>query len=377
MSGWLIVAACGAAIWLLILALPWQPWRNRERLEAGPAQPDTPLDTVTVLIPARDEAETIGGTLQALGKQGQGLKVIVVDDQSSDGTAEIARRAAPESISLTVITGETLPDGWAGKLWALEQARQHVNTPHVMLLDADISLVPGMLPALLAHKNKLGVGFVSIMASLRMTSLAERLLMPAFVYFFKLLYPFALSNSRGGLIAAGAGGCIVLDRALLEGMGGFGALKGAIIDDCALARAAKRQGARTWIGLSHGVVSMRAYDDLKTIWQMVARTAFTQLYYSPLLLFLCTALLVAAAWCAPAALFGANTLEARLLAAAGIFAMVASFLPTLRYYRRSPLWALAMPVIATLYLAMTWSSALGYWRGARSEWKGRIYTRSD
>ena len=375
MSGWLIVAAVGAAIWLIILVLPWQPWRVRERLEPACAQPDAALNTLTVLIPARDEAATIGGTLKALGAQGQGLHVVVVDDQSSDGTLDIARESAPATITLTALTGAPLPEGWAGKLWALEQARQHATTPLVMLLDADITLSPGMIPALLAHKSRLGAGFVSIMAALRMTSPAERLLMPAFVYFFKLLYPFALSNSGNRLIAAGAGGCILMDRALLEGMGGFGALKGAIIDDCALARAAKRQGARTWIGLSHGVKSMRAYDDIGTIWHMVARTAFTQLHYSWLLLMLCTALLLAAAWCAPAALIGAPTLEARLLGAAGLLAMGASYMPTLRYYGLSPLWALAMPLIASLYLAMTWSSALRYWRGARSEWKGRVYAR--
>jgi len=286
MTGWLIVAVAGAAIWLIILILPWQPWRIRERLEAMGATPDASLNEVTVLIPARDEAVTIGDTLRALGQQGTGLHVIVIDDQSSDATADIARSSAPPTISLSVIAGTPLPDGWAGKLWALEQGRGHATTRLVMLLDADIALVPGMIAALLAHKQRLGAGFVSLMASLRMTSPAERLLMPAFVYFFKLLYPFALSNSTNRLIAAGAGGCILMDRALLEGLGGFGALKGAIIDDCALSRAAKRHGARTWIGLSHGVRSMRAYDDVRTIWHMVARTAFTQLHYSPLLLIL-------------------------------------------------------------------------------------------
>lgn len=363
--------AVGGAMWLALLALPWRPWGTSERIEAGGHTADeTDLSDVTVLIPARDEAAVIGDTLRALAAQGRDLEVVVIDDQSADGTADVARAAGLSN--LTVITGTDLPAGWSGKLWALEQGRGHAKRPLVLLLDADITLAPGLLAALVGKQRAGGLALASVMASLRMHGFWERLLIPAFIYFFKLLYPFALSNGRTRWIAAGAGGCMLIDAARLEAIGGFTSVKDALIDDCALAAALKQSGGRTWIGLSHGVTSYRAYEGLAPIWNMVARTAYTQLRGSPLLLGLCTVLMALAFWAPIAGLVLLPTWPG-VIAAAGLLAMAISYQPVLHYYRRSPFWALALPVIGTLYLAMTWHSALRTWRGERSRWKGRVY----
>lgn len=353
-----------AAIWLTILLLPWQPWRNREVLEAQPGLVED-LSDVTVLIPARDEAGVIGATLAALAEQGENLKVIVVDDASSDGTGDIARNAA--ELEITVMQSPPLQEGWSGKLWALEQGRRRVETPLTLLLDADIQLRPGLIAAIRRQRHEKDVAFLSLMATLRMESFWETLLLPAFVYFFKLLYPFALANSASRRFAAAAGGCILVETGLLEEIGGFDAIRGALIDDCTLAHVFKRAGHRTWTGLSRSVVSLRRQERLADVWNMVARTAFTQLRYSVLLLLLCTGLMTALFWLP---LVGMFSDFGYTLALAG---MALSFLPTLSFYGCSPLWALFMPLTAGLYLGMTWSSALRYWRGERSRWKGRVY----
>ena len=374
---WSGLAVAGCALWLCILVLPWQPWRVRERLEPEAAGDEAEFDLgdVTVLIPARDEAAVIGDTLAALGNQGRGLRVVLVDDRSSDDTAEAARRAAPESLSLDVLAGALLADGWTGKLWALEQGRRRTETPLTLLLDADITLRPGMIQALLSKKEESGAALVSVMAALRMQGGWERLLLPAFIFFFRLLYPFHLANKPSRWVAAAAGGCVLIDTAALAGIGGFGAIRGALIDDCALARAMKDAGFRTWVGVTGGAVSHRAYPTLGVVWRMVARTAYTQLRYSPALLLLCTLLMALAFWAPIAGLAG--PLPAQIAAAVALAAMSACYLPTLRYYRRSPGWALALPLIGTLYLAMTWHSALRDWGGRRSEWKGRVYGRDS
>lgn len=368
MEGLSLPAVGVALAWLALALLPWQPWRNREVLEAGPAG-SSDLSDVTVLIPARNEAAVIAETLEALAAQGKGLQVLVVDDASEDGTGDIARQAP---LTVRVIRSQALPEGWSGKLWALEQGAAVVATPFTLLLDADIRLTPGLLPVLQEKMRRDGVHFLSLMASLRMDSFWEKLLMPAFIYFFKLLYPFALSNSRFPGVAAAAGGCILLETRLIREIGGFAAIRGALIDDCTLARTVKNAGNRTWIGLSRSVISLRAYPQLAEIWDMVARTAYTQLRYSVPLLGLCTLLMSALFWLPPLGLLAGGS--ATLFSALAYGLMVLLYLPTLRFYERSPLWALAMPAIATLYLAMTWSSAIRYWRGIRSRWKGRVYS---
>jgi hopene-associated glycosyltransferase HpnB len=358
-----------AVCWIGLLLLPWRPWLNGETLaEADHGAEDFDHSLLTVLIPARNEAEVIAATLESIADQGEALKVILVDDGSSDGTADVARTVT--RVDLTVIDGEPLPSGWSGKLWALEQGIQGVRTPYTLLLDADIRLAPGVLAALMQRARAECRQFLSVMASLRMESFWEKLLMPAFIHFFKLLYPFRLANSANPRFSAAAGGCILLETRLIREIGGFGAIRGSIIDDCSLARKVKALGASTWIGQSHGVVSLRAYPDLQSVWDMVARTAYTQLRYSPLLLVLCSVVMLAMFWLPLAGLLAPAYRLPSGLALAG---MLIAYLPTLSYYRKSPLWALAMPAIAGLYLAMTWSSALRYWRGEASRWKARVY----
>ncbi|UZR27493.1 glycosyltransferase [Methylococcus mesophilus] len=363
-----------AALWSVILALPWRPWLNREVLRTVSGGHFYDLDDVTVVIPARDEAEVIGQTLAALKNQGSGLRVVLVDDGSTDGTGEAAGRV--EGLALTVLRNESLPPGWSGKLWALKQGVARVGTEYTVLLDADIVLQPGVLGTLREKMRCDGIQFASLMASLRMENFWERLLMPAFVYFFKMLYPFALANSPDRRFAAAAGGCIMLETRLLERIGGFAAIHGALIDDCTLAKKVKATGARTWIGLSRSVVSLRRYDTLADVWDMVARTAFTQLRYSVWLLALCTLLMLILFWLPAAGLF-ASGYGVTLAAGWAVLLMAGTYIPTLRFYGRSAAWGLLMPVVAGAYLAMTWSSALRYRRGERSRWKGRIYSSEE
>ncbi|BBL70732.1 glycosyltransferase [Methylogaea oryzae] len=368
-EGLSMLAALAALFWLAIVVLPWQPWRNREVLEAEAGEGDADLSDITVVIPARNEAEVIATTLGALAAQGRRLKVVVVDDASSDDTAAVARQV--QGLDLRVMQSQPLPPGWSGKLWALEQACGSVATPLTLLLDADIRLEPGMLPTLRRKMRSEGVHFVSLMATLRMDGVWEKLLMPAFVYFFKFLYPFALSNSRFKGVAAAAGGCIMLETRLLKDIGGFGVIREALIDDCSLARTVKGAGNRTWIGLSRSVVSLRSYDRLSEIWDMVARTAYTQLRYSVVLLLLCTAFMFVLFWLPPLGLLAGGATAKVSFLAYGLMALL--YWPTLAFYGRSPWWAWAMPFIAALYMAMTWTSAIRYWRGVRSRWKGRVY----
>ncbi|MDB5985856.1 MAG: glycosyltransferase [Nevskia sp.] len=361
---WLAVPA--AVIWFGVLLAPWRPWSTRERIEPLGDAADVDCSDITVLIPARNEADVIAQTLASLQRQGRDLRVIVIDDQSEDDTAAIACRFP----NVEVLAGAPLAAGWAGKLWALEQGRGRVTSPLTLLLDADIALQPGMLAALLKQRAASGAHFISLMADLRRTSFWDRLLLPAFVYFFKLLYPFHLSNSRFPYVAAAAGGCVLVETSALQKIGAFASLRGALIDDCMLARQIKRAGFRTWTGMSRGVISLRPYGSLQSIHQMVARSAFTQLGYSTALLLLVTAIFAAAYWLP---LFALTVPAVTALAAAALIAMMLGYWPTLRYYELSPAWALLLPLTGTLYLGMTWSSAISYWRGVRSRWKNRTY----
>ncbi len=370
----LILALVAAFIWLGLLAQPWLPWLMRERFEAAAGDTRADLSDVTVLIPARNEARTLGTTLAALKNQGSGLRVIVIDDHSSDATAQVAGAAALDD--LKVLAAEPLPAGWTGKLWALEQGRQYVETSRVVLLDADIELAPGTIAGLRSKAVDENRQLVSLMAALRMQSLPERLLMPAFIYFFKLLYPFALSNAGSRFVAAAAGGCVLVDAAALARIGGFGALADAVIDDCTLARRIRGVGGRTWVGVTHAAVSLRGYDDMASIHAMVARSAFTQLRYSVLLLLGCSAVMGLMFWVPPIAMVAGNP-ATRIVAAVALLAMLCSYLPTLIYYRLSLAWSLLLPLTGTLYLAMTWSSAGRYWRGLRTAWRGREYRRDE
>ncbi len=364
-----------AALWLVILALPWQPWRNREMLARVESMHDDDLSDLTVLIPARNEAANLAITLPPLLDQGAGLQIIVVDDQSTDATAQLARSILKQRGR--VIEGSALPAGWSGKLWALEQARAAATTSQVLLLDADIVLEPGAVAALRAKLRTEHLQLVSVMAQLRCESLWERALMPAFVYFFKLLYPFGLANDpRRRGFAAAAGGCILLEANVLERVSAFASLRDALIDDCTLAASAKSQGVRQWIGLTHLVRSVRRYDTLKPIWNMVARSAFTQLRHSWLLLFAVTAVFVIAFWLPVLALFNPDR-GAVVCGLIALAAMMVSYVPMLRFYRLSLFWAAALPAIATLFLAMSWASAWAWQFGSGADWKGRRYAKNS
>ena len=376
---WFWLASGSTFSWLVILMQPWQGWRNKETLDVTMNQNATPIDltNLTVIIPARNESEVIENTLTALSYQGNGLNVIIVDDQSSDNTANIIRNTHTSNLKIKLIQGSELPPSWAGKMWALEQALSMVKTDLVLLLDADIQLRSGMIAELLQKRLDTGARLVSVMAELRMSSKWEKLLMPAFIFFFKQLYPFQLSNSKSRFVAAAAGGCILIDRVLLENIGGFKTIKNSIIDDCTLASKAKQLGALTWIGLTHSAVSIREYDTLSTIWHMIERSAFTQLKYSILLLFLCTLIMCIAFWLPLISIAFGPTIITKLIGLIALFAMLSAYIPTLRYYKIKASWSLAMPIIGTIFIAITWSSAIQYWAGKRSNWKGRTYSRTN
>ena len=365
-----LFAIVGAATWLIILILPWRPWSTGEVLDGVSNLPQEDLSDITVLIPARNEEEMIKTTLPALLEQGRGLHIILIDDQSTDGTFEVARQVGGKN--LLIILGEVPPADWSGKLWALEQGRRHIETSLTLLLDADIEVKPGVIVELRRAMKEKNVQLISLMAMLRMKTFWERLLMPSFIYFFKLLYPFPLSNSAGSKTAAAAGGCILLETEVLNAIGAFASLRGELIDDCALARQVKSSGYKTWIGLSHSVRSLRPYNDLGIIWNMVARNGFTQLGYSKLVLSFCTIIMLASFFMPGIGLL-LSPVYLKLLSAFCLIAMMLTYLPTLRFYGISGWWALTMPVIGTLYLAMTWTSAINHWLGKTAEWKGRTY----
>ncbi len=367
---WLAACVPGAILWLIILLLPWRPWSTRERLEGSENAPAPETAHLTILIPARNESGQISRTLAAIRAQTPDVRVILVDDRSSDGTVDAARTAG--LANLRIVAGQPIESGWTGKLWALDQGLALVETELTLLLDADIELGPGIIAALLEHHREKKLKMVSLMATLETGGFWEKLLLPAFVYFFKLLYPFHLSNSSFRWVAAGAGGCVLVETAVLREIGAFACIKDELIDDCALAANVKNAGHKIWIGLSHSVTSHRHYRGLHTIWNMVARTAFTQLHYSTLLLIICVLILSWAFWLPIAGLLAGDPI-ARVASSTALGAMILTYLPTLRFYRLSAFRALLLPVIGTLYLAMTIDSAWRYWRGQRSAWRGRVY----
>src|SRR3984885_7828236 len=364
-----ILVVAGSLLWVALLLAPWQPWSAREcrEPESGPVERN--LCDVTVLIPARNESAVIKRTLSALGNQSSGLQVILVDDQSSDETASLA--VLTLGAGLLVLKGKPLPSGWTGKLWALEQGWRNTRTELILLLDADIELDPGMIGALKQKLTGESLHLISVMARFRMETFWEKLLAPSFIYFFKLLYPFSLGNNPNSALGVAAGGCILVRSDALRNTGAFTSIRDAIIDDCALAASVKKSGGRTWTGLSLSVRSHRPYPHLSNFWEMVERTAFTQLRYSIWLLLATTFGTAPVLWFPWLGLFS-SSFAVRWFAVAGFCAMISTYLPTLRYYHRAILWAPMLPFVGSLYLLMTWSSALRYWRGKRSEWKGRV-----
>ncbi len=370
-------------------------WRTSQWLPPVSRDPDTWPDVVAV-VPARNEAEMLPATLPALlGQEYPGtLTVIVVDDRSSDGTAEVAAKLGAGRLKM--IAGTAAPAGWAGKVWAMAQGLGAAGMPpaagtnpapggYVLFTDADIALAARTLRDLVAAAEADDRDLVSQMALLRTATGWERIVVPAFVYFFAQLYPFRRVNVPGARTAAAAGGCMLVRRDALAKSGGLAPIGGALIDDVAMGRMIKRQRGRCWLGLSRQVVSVRPYPRLGSLWQMVARSAYVQLNYSPALLaatllglLFLYVLPPAGAVIGLAALLtggsGASTGSAALAADAGLAGwalMSLSYLPMLRLYRLSPLRAPGLPLIALLYAGMTADSARRHYTGRGAEWRGR------
>ncbi len=354
-----------AAIWAYLLTARGGFWRMREDRPEG-AVP-SPAPSVTAVIPARNEAETVGLAAGSLARQKYPgtFRIVVVDDDSSDGTAGIARAAAPPEL-LTVVRAATLPEGWTGKLWAVAQGVRQSRPDYYLLTDADIVHPPANVAALVARAAAGEYDLVSYMATLRCETAAERSLVPAFVFFFFMLYPPAWIRNPRRSTAGAAGGCMLVRRDALERIGGIERIRGELIDDCALARAIKRSGGRVWLGLSSGTRSIRRYQTFGEIERMISRTAFTQLRYSTLLL-LATLAGLALTYLAPPVL----AFTGSWYGAAAWTMMAASYIPVLRFYRRSWLWAPLLPLIAVFYSAATIHSAVACWRGSGGMWKGR------
>jgi hopene-associated glycosyltransferase HpnB len=366
------------AIWLYLLAGRGAFWLGRERDDEGPEWAGR-WPAVVAIIPARDEAECVGKTIGSLLRQdypGE-FSVILVDDQSRDGTAGVAREAAASLGAggrLTVLDGRSLAAGWTGKLWAQHQGVEFaeqlpVPPQYLLFTDADIVYAPDALSRLVARAQRGGFVLTSQMVMLRCKSLAERIFVPAFVFFFQMLYPFAWANDPRRATAAAAGGCMLADRVALQAAGGMAAIRTALIDDCALAKLLKRRGP-IWIGLTERVHSIRAYPSVADIRRMVARTAYAQLGYSPLLL-AGTVCGLTLTYLAPVALSLFARGLPQFLAIVAWLAMAMAFQPTLRLYRCSMLWGLALPAIAAAYMAFTVDSAYQHARGRGGMWKGR------
>jgi hopene-associated glycosyltransferase HpnB len=361
-----LIALLSLLAWLYLFFAHGRFWLSAPELP--PAVPEECPD-VDIVVPARDEAETIGpviGSLLAQNYRGR-VRVILVDDNSTDGTAALAGTAA----NLTVITLQSKPAEWSGKLWALSQGVAASRAPILLFTDADIVHDPRHLSSLVAKLLQSRADMVSEMVRLNCTSLAERALVPAFIYFFQMLYPFSRVNDPASPVAAAAGGTVLIRREALQRIGGIEAIKNSLIDDVALAKSVKKSGA-IFLGHSGLAASIRPYANFADIWQMIARTAFTQLRYSATLLAL-TLLGLTVVWLAPAA---AILLRRGWPAACGLVAFglsIISYMPTLARYRRSRLWALALPLIALFYMAATVGSAVNYWRGRGARWKSRAY----
>ncbi len=355
-------------IWAVLTLARGGFWRFEDRDQDDIPSPSTWPD-VTAVIPARNEADVIArslGSVLAQDYPGR-LRVILVDDQSDDGTGEVAARVGDSR--LQILSGSPRPPGWTGKLWALDQGIAAAGTPHyIWLTDADIGHAPDNLRRLVARAAHGRLAMVSLMARLHCSGLAERALIPAFVYFFAMLYPFRWANNPREPLAAAAGGCVLVRRDALAQAGGVNAIRRQIIDDCALARAIKPHGP-IWLGISHRAISLRPYG-FADIRNMVARSAYAQLGFSPLAL-ASTLFGMVLIYAVPVllALFAHGL--AQWLGLASWALMVLTLWPILRFYRVSPLWAPALPLIAMTYAGFTLDSAVQYWGGRGGMWKGR------
>jgi hopene-associated glycosyltransferase HpnB len=371
MTGDILLGFLPLAIWLYLLLGRDFFWRFADRDDRGNPHPPKVWPSVVAVVPARNEADVIAdclGSLLAQDYRGP-FHVVLVDDQSDDGTGAIANNLAAQN--LTVLSGAARPPGWTGKLWAMSQGVEAASAQapeFIWFTDADITHAPDNLSKLVSRAGE-GKVLVSLMARLSCRTMAEHFLIPAFVYFFAMLYPFGAVNVPGRRIAAAAGGCMLARRGALEAAGGIAAIREHLIDDCALARAMKAHGP-IWLGLTDRAVSLRPYEHMSDIRRMVSRSAYAELDYSPLRL-LGTLLGLALVYLAPVAMVLFGDGPAQIAGALAWLLMAATFLPILRFYRQPFLWGFLLPLIAAFYAAFTLDSAIQYWSGKGGMWKGR------
>jgi hopene-associated glycosyltransferase HpnB len=377
-------AAIGIAVLTLLIWLGlfffngnfWQIWASDENREI--ADPQTVWPNVVAIVPARNEAATIAQTVTALAHQDYPghFSILIVDDHSEDGTAGVARKAAAESgteTNIQVLTAPPLAAGWTGKLRALQsgvECAQSSAPDFFWFTDADVVHAPNTLFRLVVRAERDQLSLTSLMVLLQAQSFAEKLVIPPFLYFFLMLYPPRWIANPKSRAAGAAGGCMLLRSSALERIGGLAAIRNEIIDDCSLARAVKRSGGRIWMGLTRASVSLRRYQHLSELQDMIARTAFTQLNYSGLSL-LGTLAGMWLTFVAPVALMLSSNWQIWLPALLAWCLMSASFLPTVVFYSLSPLWSPFLPIAAVFYSYATLLSAVRYWLGRGGQWKGR------
>jgi hopene-associated glycosyltransferase HpnB len=370
--------------WLFLLLFWGQFWRVNHQLETNKSVIEKPLPKVCVIVPARNEANVIPISLRSLLLQDYtgNFTIFLVDDQSSDGTANFAQGVAyalDKTDKLQIVSSASLPTGWTGKLWAMAQGVEKASelTPDYFLLtDADIQHDLSNLRRLVAKAESQNLDLVSIMVRLRCQSFWEQLLIPAFVFFFQKLYPFSWVNNPKKTTAAAAGGCILIHRESLNRIGGLQIIRQALIDDCSLAKAIKSNHGKIWLGLSTSTISLRPYDSLKTIWDMVARSAYTQLNYSPVLLVGSLLGMTLVYLLPPIGIILGVLLgnwQITLVSFTAYLLMTFAYLPIIRFYKCPAIFAFSLPIIAFLYTLMTVDSALRHWQGRGGEWKGRVY----
>jgi len=373
-----VLAIVGVALWIYLLVGRGRFWLNPVKDAAGLVGRRDRWPAVVAVVPARNESEVIASSVQSLLQQQYPgpFNVIVVDDDSTDQTAGIAARAgaAVANGRLTVLRSEGVSGGWTGKLWALNQgiAAAELSRPdYVLLTDADIVHAPDTLSWLVERALTGRYVLTSFMAKLRCESRAERSHVPAFIYFFQMLYPFPWVCRPESSVAAAAGGCMLIRADALAAAGGVASIRGALIDDCSLAAKLKKIGP-IWLGLTERSRSIRPYDTLSDVRQMISRSAYAQLRYSPLLL-AATVAGMAITFIVPPLLAIFATGLPRYLGLLTWLMMAVSFMPTLRFYRVSPLWSIALPGVALLYLYYTLNSAYQFLRRRGGQWKGRVH----
>ena len=390
LAGLLTLAALDVLLWIGLSLCRRRSWPSELFL---PASPSPSTEPVVAIVPARDEQHVIGQSVESLLRQSHDhLRILVVDDGSGDDTAGVVRRLGrdPQKHELVLLANSERPEGWSGKVHALatgvaEAERRWPEARWWLFTDADIAHHPSSVRALLDVAAGEQRDLVSVMARLSAQSRWEKLIVPPFVWFFQLLYPFRAVTDDASKVAAAAGGCALVRRATLERTGGLAEIRDALIDDVALGRLIKRGGGGLWLGFDSDIVSIRPYPRLASLWRMVSRSAFDQLHYSWTLLVL-VLLGLAIAFVAPPVLLGAGLLLATIgppqaalgVAAGGLLAWLLQFralLPAVRHHRVTALWAWTLPPAAALYGAMTLSSALSHLSGRSSTWKGRTYRR--